>query len=108
MNSNQTDIKYESSNNKPSVTVTAKKIILFGTLSFLLLGLITGIPTVIWGHQALLRKNRSLYSEVDRRIIVGGMILGYLGIALSAYLILLLLAAYFGWDVRRFLVSDTV
>ncbi|MBW2166033.1 MAG: hypothetical protein JRG74_08055 [Deltaproteobacteria bacterium] len=100
MNGNLTD-----SENKVSGNV--KKIVLFGALSFLLLGIITGIPTVIWGHQALLNKNRILYSEVDRRIIIGGMILGYLGIALSTYIIFLLLAAYFGWNIKDFLVIIT-
>jgi len=99
MNDNLTDSKSKGLNTKPSIT--AKKIVFFGALSFLLLGIITGIPTVIWGHRALLRKNRILYSEIDRRIIVGGMILGYLGIALSVYLILLLFSAYFGWGWGR-------
>jgi len=85
-----------------------KKIILFGALSLLLTGIITGIPTIIWGHQALSKKNRNLYSVVDRRIIIGGMILGYLGIALSAYIIYLLLAVYFGWSATVFFTPTTI
>ena len=52
----------------------AKKIVLLGALSFLLTGAITGIPSVIMGHLELLkhRKAIKIYSDTDRRIIIGG------------------------------------
>lgn len=83
----------------------AKKIVLLGALSFFLTGAITGIPTVFVGHRELSkhRKDTKIYSDADRRIIIGGMILGYIGIILTIYLIILFIAAYFGWDLRGFI-----
>jgi uncharacterized membrane protein len=83
----------------------AKKIVLLGALSFLLTGAITGIPAVFMGHRELSknRKDTKIFSDTDRRIIIGGMIFGYIGIILTIYLIILVLAAYFGWDLRGFI-----
>jgi hypothetical protein len=83
----------------------AIKIVLLGALSFLLAGAVTGIPAVLMGHRELskYRKNTKVYLDADRRIIIGGMILGYIGIILTSYLILLGFAAYFGWDLREFI-----
>ena len=85
-----------SQGSEKSVSANARKIVLWGALGFLLLGAITGIPAVIWGHRALHGRNRDLYSELDRKVIVGGMVLGYLGNALSVLLIVLILAAILG------------
>jgi hypothetical protein len=87
----------------------AIKIVVLGTLSFLLTGAVTGIPAVFMGHRELskYRKNTKIYLDADRRIIIGGMILGYIGIILSSYLIFLGLAAYFGWDLREFINVGT-
>lgn len=87
----------------------AIKIVLLGALSFLLAGAVTGIPAVLMGHRELskYRKNTKVYLDADRRIIIGGMILGYIGIILTSYLILLGFAAYFGWDLREFINVST-
>ncbi len=87
----------------------AKKIVLLGALSFLLAGAITGVPAVFMGHLELSknRKNKKMYSDTDRRLIIGGMVLGYIGIILTTYLIILVLAAYFGWDLRGFINVGT-
>lgn len=79
----------------------AKKIMLLGALGFLLTGAITGGPAVIMGHRELSkhRMKTKKYSDSDRRIIIGGMILGYLGIILTIYLIILLISTYLGWDL---------
>ena len=87
----------------------AIKIVLLGALSFLLTGAVTGIPAVYMGHRELAkyRKNKKTYFDTDRRIIIGGMILGYIGIILTSYLIVLGLTAYFGWDLREFIKVST-
>ena len=79
----------------------AKKIVLFGALSFLMTGVITGLPAVFMGHRELSKhkKNIKIYSDADRRIIIGGIFLGYIGIILTTYIIFLVLAAYFGWNL---------
>ena len=70
----------------------AKHVLLLGALSFFLAGAITGVPAVIMGHRELSKhkKKSKIYSSSHRRIIIGGMILGYLGIMLTIYLIILL------------------
>ena len=80
----------------------AIKIVSLGALSFLLAGAVTGIPAVLMGHRELskYRKNTEIYLDADRRIIIGGMIL-------TSYLIVLGLAAYFGWDLREFINVST-
>jgi len=81
----------------------------------LLTGAITGIPAVFMGHRELSkqRKNAEIYSDSDRRIILGGIILGYIGIAISIYFIILitiLIAAHFGWwdGLREFIKINFV
>ncbi|MGA7143863.1 MAG: hypothetical protein WBY47_05110 [Desulfobacterales bacterium] len=87
----------------------AIKIVLLGALSFLLAGPVTGIPAILMGHREMskYRKNTEIYLDADRRIIIGGMILGYIGIILTSYLIVLGLAAYFGWDLRELINVST-
>ena len=86
----------------------AIKIVLLGALSFLLTGAFTGIPAVLMGHRELLRYKKSKKNlDADRRIIIGGVILGYIGIILTLFLILLGFAAYLGWELREFINVST-
>ena len=74
----------ENINEYQEADSTAKKIVLFGVLSFLLTGAITGLPAVLMGHSELKKhkKNLKIYSDADRRIIIGGIFCGYIGIIL--------------------------
>ena len=89
-----------------------KKIILFGALSCLLTGAFTGIPAVIMGHRALSkhRNNATIYSNTDRRVILGGIILGYIGITITIYLIIMIsivIVTHFGlWDGLRDFIKE--
>ena len=83
----------------------AKKTILLGVLSPLLTGAITGLPAVIIGHFALSEQKRgiAIYSRTERRMIFGGIFLGYIGIILSIYLLIFVLAIFFEWDISEFI-----
>ena len=92
-----------------------RKIVLFGALSCLLTGAFTGIPAVVMGHRALSnhKKNPGAYSETDKRVVLGGIILGYIGILITIYFLILgsiAVIVYFGlWDgLREFIKTNFI
>ena len=67
-------------------------------LAFIFLSL----PAIICGHVAIsrIKKNELHYSATDRRLAIGGLIVGYSGMVGWLYTGLLGLAPLFGWDLK--------
>jgi len=58
------------------------------------------LPAVICGHVALSKiKHSDKYTNTDKRMAIGGLILGYSGIFVWLYLWLLICALIFNWDL---------
>jgi hypothetical protein len=83
----------------------ARKSIIFAFLSFplscILIGVFVAIAAIIYGHLflSMYKKAPEKYIKSDQRLAKGGLFLGYLGAALSIWIILLVLSLFFGWDL---------
>ena len=108
-------VNFERTSKEHRTFPKTRKIVLFGALSCLLTGAFTGIPAVVMGHRELsnYRKNPSAYPETDKRVVLGGIILGYIGIIITIYFLILgsiAVIAYFGlWDgLREFIKTNFI
>lgn len=61
--------------------------LVLGLASLLCLGLLAGIPAVIYGHMLLSKMNKDSLLP-GRGMVIAGLILGYLGIAWSILIII--------------------
>ncbi|MGD9368826.1 MAG: DUF4190 domain-containing protein [Desulfobacteraceae bacterium] len=59
------------------------------------------LPSVVCGHLALYRikHNKGNFTNTDKRMAIGGLFFGYIGIFLWLYLLLLVGAMIFNWDL---------
>lgn len=73
---------------KPSVAPTALWSLVLGILSVFCLGVITGIPAIICGHSARSRIRRDPSSASGAGMALAGLILGYLGTAITVLVFL--------------------
>ena len=78
--------------NQPKNCGLAIWSLVLGILSLTCFYLLTAIPAVICGHTALSRIKRSGGALTGDGLAIGGLVTGYLGIALSIFLIPLLVA----------------
>lgn len=108
-------MKLEHANRQHETLPKTKRIVLLGALSCLLAGAVTGIPAVVMGHRELSnsKRNPGLYSKTDQRVVLGGIILGYIGIVITIYFLILgsiLIIAHFGlWDgMREFIKTNLI
>ena len=60
------------------------------------------LPSIICGHISILevRKNQHADALTVKRMAIGGLILGYVGMLIWLYLGLLGAAVYFNWDLK--------
>jgi predicted small integral membrane protein len=72
-----------------------------GFLSCVMLGIFSAIPAVICGHISLskLKREPTKYTNKDKRIVIAGLILGYLGIIISIIFAVIMLSIFFDWDL---------
>ena len=80
------------SNKKPYNLALASVILAF---------IFVSLPAIICGHIALKKINqkRHIYSTTDKRMAIGGLIVGYTGMLGWLYICLIACAAYFRWDL---------
>ena len=60
------------------------------------------LPSIICGHISILevRKNQHADALTIKRMAIGGLIFGYVGLLIWLYLGLLGAAVYFNWDLK--------
>ena len=71
--------------------------VIMGCLSLMMFGALSGIPAVICGHMALSRIKGDTSAIKNKRLALGGLFTGYIGIAMTILMIIGVLAAFFGW-----------
>lgn len=71
-------------------------ILVLGTLSLVMFGLLTGIPAWVMGHTDLRRMREGSMERMDEGLTRAGMILGIIGTVLSALAILLIIMVIIG------------
>jgi Domain of unknown function (DUF4190) len=76
----------------PKTSALAISSLILGILSLTCFFIFSGIPAVICGHLAYSRIGRSGGALEGKGLALGGLITGYLGIALSIFVIPLMLA----------------
>lgn len=87
-----------SNNDRVSVNLPlAKASIMLGFLSCVLFGIFTAIPAIILGHSSLSKYKRNPNYK-GKKVAIAGIILGYLGIAVTIGIILRLLSIYYGYE----------
>ena len=60
-------------------------------------GVITSIPAIILGHISLSKYKKNLHFD-GKKIAIAGIVLGYLGIIVTVFIILRLVGIYFGYQ----------
>ncbi len=73
--------------------------ILLGLIGCVMLGAISAIPAVIFGHVALMKLRSEPEKYTGKKLAIAGLILGYSGIIFSIFFVLLLFATFFCWDL---------
>ncbi len=60
------------------------------------------LPAIICGHISILelRNTQHAYALTTKRMAIGGLIFGYIGLLIWLYLGLLGAAVYFKWDLK--------
>ena len=71
-----------NSNKASGIAITCG---LLGFSSCLIFGIFTGLPSLILGHTLLMRikKEPEKYSALDKKLIICGLFLSYIGILMS-------------------------
>jgi hypothetical protein len=71
--------------------------VIMGCLGIISLGALLGIPAVICGHMALSRIRGDTSAIKNRRLALGGLVTGYIGIAMTIIMIIGVLTIFLGW-----------
>jgi hypothetical protein len=71
--------------------------LLLGFLSCVMFGIIASVPAIILGHISL-SKYKVNPKYKGKKIAIAGIILGYLGIAITISILLRFLSIYYGYE----------
>ena len=71
--------------------------LILGFLSCVMLGIISSVPAIILGHISLSKyKSRTIYQ--GKRIAIAGIVLGYIEILITVFILLRFISIYYGFE----------
>jgi hypothetical protein len=83
----------ETSERLPFATTS----LILGFLSCVMFGILSSVPAIILGHVSLSKYKR--YPKLQgKRIAVAGVVLGYIGILITVFILLRFISIYYGYE----------
>jgi hypothetical protein len=93
LNKQDENHREKSSDRLPFATAS----LILGFLSCVMFGILSSVPAIILGHISL-----SIYKKKTnlqgKRIAIGGIVLGYIGILITVLILLRFLSIYYGYE----------
>ena len=71
--------------------------LILGFLSCVMFGIISSVPAIILGHISLSKYKRNPKYQ-GKRIAVAGIVLGYIGILITIFIVLRFISIYYGYE----------
>ena len=71
--------------------------LIIGFLSCVIFGIISSVPAIILGHISLSKYKRNPKYQ-GKRIAVAGIVLGYIGILITVFILLRFMSIYYGYE----------
>ena len=71
--------------------------LILGFLSCVIFGIISSVPAIILGHISLSKYKRNPKYQ-GKRIAVAGIVLGYIGILITVFILLRFMSIYYGYE----------